>query len=146
VQLSPDEARRIAAAGASLCLCPRSNLGLTGGLAPVEELLAAGANLALGTDSLASAPDLSLWAEMAVLARAKPGLAPEAVLTMATTGGARALGQEGRFGALAPGAAGPLAFVALERLARSEVIEAVVRGEHAAEPVSLGRVSPENQK
>jgi cytosine/adenosine deaminase-related metal-dependent hydrolase len=146
VQLSPDEARRIAAAGASLCLCPRSNLGLTGGLAPVEELLAAGANLALGTDSLASAPDLSLWAEMAVLARAKPGLEPEAILTMATTGGAKALGQEGRFGALAPGAAGPLAFVGLERLARSEVIEAVVRGDHAAEPVSVGRVSLENKK
>ncbi|MBU2519529.1 MAG: amidohydrolase family protein [Proteobacteria bacterium] len=140
VQLTSDEALRVAASGASLCVCPRSNLGLTGGLAPVEVLLAAGVNLALGTDSLASAPDLSLWAEMAALMQSKPGLDPEAVLTMATRGGAQALGQAGRFGVLRPGAAGPLAFVPLPDLPESEVIEAVVRGEHAAAPKSVGRV------
>ena len=143
VQLSVDEVQRIAHAGASLCICPRSNLGLTKAIAPVEALMAAGVNLALGTDSLASAPDLSLWAEMAALASAKPGLAPEAILTMATSGGAHALGQAGRFGALTPGAAGPLAFAPLKGVGRSEVIAAVVHGELAGEPVTVGRVVPE---
>ncbi|MCB2226248.1 MAG: amidohydrolase family protein [Desulfarculaceae bacterium] len=140
VQLTPNEGERIAEAGASLCVCPRSNLGLTGAIAPVEELLAAGVNLALGTDSLASCPSLSLWAEMALLASAKPNLAPEAILAMATLGGAKALGQAGRFGVLAPGAAGPLAFVPLPELAESEVIAAVVHGEHAGPPRGVGRV------
>ena len=140
VQLTPGEVDQVAAAGASLCVCPRSNLGLTDRLAPVEELLAAGVNVALGTDSLASTPDLSLWAEMAALMAAKPELEPEAVLTMATLGGAQALGQVGRFGVLHPGAAGPMAFVPLANLPEGEVVEAVVRGEHAAAPISVGRV------
>ncbi len=140
VQLTNREIDQVAAAGASLCVCPRSNLGLTNGLAPVEELLAAGVNLALGTDSLASTPSLSLWEEMAALMAAKPGLDPEAVLTMATLGGAKALGQAGRFGVLRPGVAGPLAFVPLADIARNEVLAAVVRGEHAEAPVSVGRV------
>jgi aminodeoxyfutalosine deaminase len=140
VQLTAPEAERIAAVGASLCVCPRSNLGLTGAIAPVEVLLAAGVNLALGTDSLASCPDLSLWAEMTALAAARPGLEPEAILAMATSGGARALGQAGRFGVLAPGAAGPLAFVPLPELPQSEVIAAVVQGEHAGAPQSVGRL------
>ena len=140
VQLTPEDVRQVASSGASLCVCPRSNLGLTGALAPVEELLAAGVNLALGTDSLASTPDLSLWAEMAALMAARPGLDPEVVLTMATRGGAQALGQAGRFGVLCPGAVAPLAFVPLPILPQGEVVEAVVRGEHAAAPISVGRV------
>ncbi|MCB2192753.1 MAG: amidohydrolase family protein [Deltaproteobacteria bacterium] len=139
VQLTSDEVAQVAAARASLCLCPRSNLGLTGGLAPVEKLLAAGVNLALGTDSLASSPSLSLWEEMAALMAVKPSLDPEAVLTMATVGGAHALGQAGRFGLLRPGAAGPMAFAPLPNLPDDEVIEAVVRGEHANTPFSVGR-------
>lgn len=140
VQLTGEEIGQVAAAGASLCICPRSNLGLTGSLAPVEALLAVGVNIAMGTDSLASAPSLSLWQEMSALIAAKPGLDPEAVLTMATLGGAKALGQAGKFGVLRPGAAGPLAFVPLPRLPQGEVVEAVVRGEHAAAPISVGRV------
>ncbi len=145
VQLTRDEVQRIAQAGASLCLCPRSNLGLTNAVAPVEALMAAGVNLALGTDSLASAPDLSLWAEMTALASAKPDLNPEAILVMATLGGAHALGQAGRFGVLAEGAAGPLAFAPLEGVGQNEVIEAVVHGELAGEPITVGRFVPEKE-
>ncbi len=137
VQLSQEEVRMLAASGASLCLCPRSNLGLTGAIAPVWQLIKAGVNLALGTDSLASAPDLSLWAEMAALRAAEPGLRPEDILTMATLGGARALGLEGRFGGLLSGAAGPLAFAPLTRMGRREVLEAVVGGGLASAPRGL---------
>jgi cytosine/adenosine deaminase-related metal-dependent hydrolase len=139
VQLDRREVGELARSGASLCICPRSNLGLTGALAPVEDLLAAGVNLALGTDSLASCPDLSPWAEMAVLGRNVPGLDPEAILHMATAGGAQALGLESHFGRLRPGLAAPLAFVPLPDLARGHVLEAAVNGGHAGLPRSLGR-------
>ena len=141
VQLRPDQATALAASGASLCLCPRSNLGLAGGLAPLEALLAAGVNLALGSDSLASTPDLNLWSEMAALLEARPGLDPETVLGMATLGGARALGLEGHFGALTPGAAGPLAFAPLEPLPAGEVLAAAAGGRHAGPPQRLPSVA-----
>ncbi len=137
VQLTKQEAVDLARSGASLCVCPRSNLGLTGGLAPVPDLLAAGVNLALGTDSLASCPDLSLWREMAALYQAMPGLAPEAILHMATAGGARALGLEPHFGRLRPGVAAPLAFVPLQAMTAEQVMPAVVGGAHAGPALAL---------
>ncbi|MBW2690144.1 MAG: amidohydrolase family protein, partial [Deltaproteobacteria bacterium] len=51
--------------GCSVALCPRSNAALNVGKAPVSAYLKAGVPLALGTDSLASAPSLSIWDEMA---------------------------------------------------------------------------------
>ncbi|MBI4798342.1 MAG: amidohydrolase family protein [Desulfarculus sp.] len=140
VQLTRQEVRDLAGSGASLCVCPRSNLGLTGGLAPVADLLAAGVNLALGTDSRASCPSLSLWEEMAALGAAVPGLAPQDILHLATAGGATALGLAGHFGRLAPGLAGPLAFAPRERLGKGQVLEAVVNGGHAGPPRPVGRV------
>jgi cytosine/adenosine deaminase-related metal-dependent hydrolase len=139
VQLTRDEIDTLAASKASLCLCPRSNLGLTGAVAPLSPLLAAGVNLALGTDSLASSPDLSLWAEMAALRGAEPRARPEVILTMATLGGARALGLAGRYGSLVKGAAGPLAYAPLPRLSAKDVLEAVVSGGLAGAPRGVAR-------
>jgi cytosine/adenosine deaminase-related metal-dependent hydrolase len=83
-------------------LCPRSNLHIGGRLPDVRAFLAAGLALALGSDSLGSSPDLSLWGEMAVLASHFPDIAPEIWLRAATAGGAAALGLAA-LGALAPG-------------------------------------------
>ncbi len=104
VHVSAADAGQIAAAGASVVLCPRSNANLGVGRAPVETYLAAGINLALGTDSLASNDSLSVWDEIA-FARTwfAPALDPGTLLTMATLGGARALGLVGEMGALVPG-------------------------------------------
>ncbi len=87
---------------APVVLCPRSNLHIGGRLPDVRAFLAAGLALALGTDSLGSSPDLSLWGEMAALALHFPDLAPEIWVRAATAGGAAALGLDA-FGALAPG-------------------------------------------
>jgi cytosine/adenosine deaminase-related metal-dependent hydrolase len=87
---------------APVVLCPRSNLHIGGRLPDVRAFLAAGLTLALGTDSLGSSPDLSLWGEMAALTAHFPDLAPEIWLRAATTGGATALGLPA-LGALAPG-------------------------------------------
>ena len=83
------EDRRIAReAGATVVLCPRSNLHIGGRLADVPALLDDGVALALGTDSLASTPDLSLWGEMATLARHFPSVPAARWLEAATRGGA----------------------------------------------------------
>jgi cytosine/adenosine deaminase-related metal-dependent hydrolase len=87
---------------APVVLCPRSNLHISGRLPDVRAFLAADLTLALGTDSLGSSPDLSLWGEMATLASHFPDLAPEIWLRSATAGGAAALGFPA-LGALAPG-------------------------------------------
>lgn len=87
---------------APVVLCPRSNLHIGGRLPDVRAFLAAGLNVALGTDSLGSSPDLSLWGEMAVLASHFRDIAPESWLRAATAGGAAALGLT-PLGVLAPG-------------------------------------------
>ncbi len=101
VQVFASEAPSIAAAGASVALCPRSNARLGVGMAPVRAYLDAGVNLALGTDSLASCDTLSVWDELA-FARSWFGgeVSPGELLTMATKGGARALGLELLLGGL----------------------------------------------
>jgi cytosine/adenosine deaminase-related metal-dependent hydrolase len=102
VQLDGADIERLARAGTHVALCPRSNRFLGVGLAPVPRLLESGVRLCLGTDSLASAPDLDLGAEMAALSAAFPTLPAAAVVRMATRGGAEALGLLD-LGALAPG-------------------------------------------
>jgi cytosine/adenosine deaminase-related metal-dependent hydrolase len=91
VHASPADLARTRAASATVVLCPRSNLHIGGRLPPVPAMHAAGVRLALGTDSLASTPDLSLWRELAVLSTHFPDLSPAIWLRAATLGGAEAL-------------------------------------------------------
>jgi cytosine/adenosine deaminase-related metal-dependent hydrolase len=95
-----------------LCVvvCPRTTLALSGRLPPVEAFRAAGIRLAIGTDSRASNPDLSVLAECRTLVEGG-GVSPSAALTMATRQGAWALGFERRCGMLAPGRFADLAIL-----------------------------------
>jgi len=110
VHLSDAEILRLARAGASVVHCPVSNLKLASGIAPVPALLAAGVNLALGTDGAASNNRLDLLDEArmaALLAKAVAGdastLPAMRALECATLGGARALGLESKIGSIEPG-------------------------------------------
>lgn len=60
---------------------------------PVDRMLAAGVRVALGTDSRASNPDLSLWGEVQFLMQQRSDLPPEQIVRMATLSGAEALGK-----------------------------------------------------
>ena len=70
-----DELARVAASGASVVLCPRSNLYVEGKLPPLLAMLAEGIDPALGTDSLASNASLDVLAEAKALADRFPSVA-----------------------------------------------------------------------
>ncbi len=65
---------------------------------PFEKLRALGFNICLGTDSLASNEDLSLFAEMRAFQKEFPGVSPEEILQMVTVNPALALRHENALG------------------------------------------------
>jgi cytosine/adenosine deaminase-related metal-dependent hydrolase len=108
---TPDELAQVARARAPVVLCPRSNLFIELKLPPLYEMLAAGLEPALGTDSLASNTSLDVLAEASALKDRFPQVDPLRLIAMATWYGARALRLEHRVGALAEGLSpGVLAF------------------------------------
>jgi aminodeoxyfutalosine deaminase len=104
VQVTAADIELIAAAGATVVLCPRSNAHLHVGCAPIARYLAAGVPLALGTDSLSSSPSLSVWDELAFARQwFAEAISCQELLTAATRNGAAALGLTGEMGVLAAG-------------------------------------------
>lgn len=109
-QLTDAEIAEAAEFGVHVAHCPESNLKLASGFCPVDQLLKAGVNVALGTDGAASNNDLDLFGEMktaALLAKAVAGdaqaLPAHAALHMATLAGAKALMLDEQIGSLVPG-------------------------------------------
>ena len=102
VHCDETEAELLAATGASVCLCPRSNAAInTGGAAPVDLFMDKGVLLCLGTDSPASNSDLNLWNEARALREAHQ-LPAHALLRLMTVNAAHAL-RRPELGRLAPG-------------------------------------------
>lgn len=95
----------------SLVYCPRTHFYFGHELHPLEKLLALGATVALGTDSRASNPDLSVLAEMRHVARRHRSISTELVLSLGTLAGARALGRGQDVGTLDAGKLANLAIV-----------------------------------
>ncbi|MEZ0293294.1 MAG: 8-oxoguanine deaminase [Solirubrobacteraceae bacterium] len=116
VHLNPGEAQRMGDTGTGAAHCPTSNGRLGAGIAPVPQLLAAGAPVGLGVDGAASNESGELVDELRaalVLSRVEHGpdsLTARQVLELATRHGARCLGRDDELGHLTPGA---LADVAL---------------------------------
>jgi cytosine/adenosine deaminase-related metal-dependent hydrolase len=93
--------------------CPRTHAYFPHGKYPLAEMLAAGVRVALGTDSRASNPDLSILAEMRFVAQHQRSIAPAEILKLGTIHGAEALGLSHDFGTLAPGKRADFAIVPL---------------------------------
>jgi 8-oxoguanine deaminase len=108
VHLSGDDVAAFGGAGVGVAHCPTSNLRLGAGVAPVRELVDAGAPVGLGVDGSASneRSDLLFEVKQALLvARGRGG--PRAMtcreaLRLGTRGGAAVLGRDD-IGQLAPG-------------------------------------------
>ncbi len=108
VWLTDDDLDLYARMDVAVAHCPQSNAKLGSGVARLAEMLEAGIRVGLGTDGPASNNDLDLWEEMRLaplLARATAGdptrVSVDQALTLATGGGAAALGLE--TGILEPG-------------------------------------------
>lgn len=103
VQMSAEDLSRLAACGATLVTCPRSNLWTGAGVPPVAEFYRSGVRIAIGTDSLASTPDLNVFAELAELRQLAPAVPASQLLESATFQGARALGFDADYGTIEAG-------------------------------------------
>ena len=113
-QLSAADCDLLAGTKTWLVLCPRANRYTGAGAPPVPELLQAGVNLCLGTDSLAGNWDLNLFGEMLWLYQNFPAWPGDLWLRQGTLNGARALGRDQEFGSLTPGKKAALGFIPLE--------------------------------
>jgi cytosine/adenosine deaminase-related metal-dependent hydrolase len=88
----------------STCIyCPRTHAAFGHPRHPFREFQARGVRVALGTDSLASNPDLDLLAEARFIHSIRPEVPCEELLRMATLTGAEALGWADETGSLEVG-------------------------------------------
>jgi len=104
VQVDGTDIESLREAGVAVAHCPRSNRAHGHGTAPLAALRRAGLRVGLGTDSVVSVGDSTLWAEAAAA-----GLEGEEALRMLTIEGARALGLEREIGSLEVGKQADLA-------------------------------------
>ena len=123
IQVDAEDVAAIAAHNAPVAHCPISNLKLGQGVAPLEQLRAAGVRVGLGTDSVASNDRMDLLGEarQATLLQAMRHGIPDVLsaheaLAMATLGGAEALGIATQVGSLEPGKQADLAAFPLDHV------------------------------
>src|SRR5262249_23293713 len=86
----------------AIAYCPRTHAAFGHPPHPFREFLKRGVRVALGTDSLASNPDLSVLAEARFVHRLYPDFPGDVLLRMATLSGAEALGGADETGRLTP--------------------------------------------
>ena len=113
--LGPEDFTFLAARTArmSVVYCPRTHAYFGHDPYPLPEMLAAGVNVAVGTDSRASSPNLDLWEDLRHIRRAFANVAPVDILRMGTLCGAAALGLEHEYGSLTPGKAAAVTVIPL---------------------------------
>ena len=129
VHLDEPAVKRFALTGTSVAHCPTSNARLGAGIAPVRQLLAAGAAVGLGVDGAASSEGTSLAGELRqalLAARIRDSCGPASLtarqaLWMGTRGGASCLGRAGEIGALRPGMLADIALWRVDTLAHDAV-------------------------
>jgi cytosine/adenosine deaminase-related metal-dependent hydrolase len=134
----------------TLVICPRTHAAFGHPQHPFPGFLKHGVRVALGTDSLASNPDLDILAEARFLRRHCREVEPAMLLRMLTLGGAEALGFDSVTGSLTPGKSADLVVLALldedvsdphDLLLQSSLLvrRVMFRGEWTIEPNSARR-------
>lgn len=147
VHLDDDELDLVAERGAVVVHCPVSNMYLASGVAPVPAMRARGIPVALASDGPGSNNRQDLFEAMkaAVLLQKVTTLdpvilQPEDVLWMACRGGARALGQPDRIGAIEVGRAADLVVVDLRSVSVAPVHRVPSALVYCATPAQVSHV------
>jgi len=114
--------------------CPESNLKLASGYCRVNDLLEAGVNVCLGTDSAASNNDLDMLGEMHTASLLAKAVANDAsalpawqVLEMATINGAKALNVEAEIGSLEVGKSADMIAIDLNHISTQPVYDPIAQ-------------------
>jgi cytosine/adenosine deaminase-related metal-dependent hydrolase len=121
-------------AQASVVWCPRTHRYFGHPPHRWRELLDAGVNVCVGTDSLASNPDLSILEELRAVRHVAADIAPSRIIELGTIRGARALGEEARIGSLTPGKSADFVSVTIEHDCHDPIVS-ILDGTAAAEKV-----------
>ncbi len=116
----------------TIVYCPRTHAFFGHSPHPFRAFLSRGVRVALGTDSLASNPDLDLLAEARFLHRQYPEIPGSVLVRMATLSGAEALGWDDETGSLTAGKSADLVVVPLRNGESADVYELVLG---SSEPV-----------
>ncbi|MGB7157362.1 MAG: amidohydrolase family protein [Tepidisphaeraceae bacterium] len=98
-----DELAILASGVASVVYCPRTHRYFGHPPHRWREMLGAGINVAVGTDSTASSPDLNLVDDLRLLREIAPDVPASMIWSMATRRAARAVGMEDEAGTLTAG-------------------------------------------
>jgi cytosine/adenosine deaminase-related metal-dependent hydrolase len=103
-------------ANGTICYCPRTHAAFGHAPHPFRHFLGRGVRVCLGTDSLASNPDLDILAEARFLHSRSPDLSGTQLLRMVTLAGAEALGWADETGSLEAGKSADFVVVPLPDL------------------------------
>jgi cytosine/adenosine deaminase-related metal-dependent hydrolase len=170
--MSAEELDYCAANGVALCHCPSSNLRLRNGIFPLSAAKGSGVTVGLGLDSNTINDDDDMLQELRMALRVhrlpKPprltwAPTPADILSMATVGGAAAMGKTGLIGELRTGMAADLVLLDYNRIqfpyvapggsvvdqvvtraTPSAVTDVVINGEHVLSGGRFTRVDEEN--
>jgi cytosine/adenosine deaminase-related metal-dependent hydrolase len=125
-----DEMAMLAASPCSVVYCPRTHAYFDHPPHRWREMLAAGINVAIGTDSCASSPDLNLVDDLRLIHQLCPDVSATVLWELATLRGARAIQREASVGSLAPGKWAD--FVAFKAGGRDPMVEVLETAATAA--------------
>ncbi len=119
IWLDEEEKRILAETGTHVAHCPSSNTKMSSGFAPVAELRAMGANVAIGLDGAHDHMDGLMEVRQASILQKALTHDPKAMpalqtLELATLGGAAAMGQADDLGSLEPGKKADLAVLDMD--------------------------------
>jgi cytosine/adenosine deaminase-related metal-dependent hydrolase len=121
--------------GSYVVYCPRTHAAFGHPPHPFRDFLATGTRVALGTDSLASNPDLDLLAEARLIAARDADFPGATLLRMATLSGAEALGWADVTGSLTPGKSADLVVLPLPDSERDDPHDLIFKSDAAVSRV-----------
>jgi 5-methylthioadenosine/S-adenosylhomocysteine deaminase len=146
-QIDDEDIRILQKTGASIVHCPESNLKLASGFCPISKLSEANITLSIGTDGAASNNDLDMFSETKTAALLAKGVSQDAssipaleALTMATLGGAKALGLDDITGSLKIGKAADIQAIDFNTLSSQPVFDPISHLVYCAKSTQVSHV------